>query len=156
MSQVEKRLQELGIILPETPKPVAAYEPSVVFGGNLAYVSGQDCRKDGELLYRGKLGKELTVEQGASCARQSMINCLAALKAGIGSLDRVKRVVKVLGFVASAEGFGEQPFVINGGSELRFEIFGESGRHARAALGTNELPFGTPVEIEMIVELKEE
>ena len=118
MSQVEKRLQELGIILPETPKPVAAYEPSVVFGGNLAYVSGQDCRKDGELLYRGKLGKELTVEQGASCARQSMINCLAALKAGIGSLDRVKRVVKVLGFVASAEGFGEQPFVINGGSEL--------------------------------------
>ncbi len=156
MSQVEKRLQELGIILPETPKPVAAYEPSVVFGGNLAYVSGQDCRKDGELLYRGKLGKELTVEQGASCARQSMINCLAALKAGIGSLDRVKRVVKVLGFVASAEGFGEQPFVINGGSELLIEIFGESGRHARAALGTNELPFGTPVEIEMIVELKEE
>ena len=156
MSQVEKRLQELGIILPETPKPVAAYEPSVVFGGNLAYVSGQDCRKDGELLYRGKLGKELTVEQGASCARQSMINCLAALKVGIGSLDRVKRVVKVLGFVASAEGFGEQPFVINGGSELLIEIFGESGRHARAALGTNELPFGTPVEIEMIVELKEE
>ena len=156
MSQVEKRLQELGIILPETPKPVAAYEPSVVFGGNLAYVSGQDCRKDGELLYRGKLGKELTVEQGASCARQSMINCLAALKAGIGSLDRVKRVVKVLGFVASAEGFGEQPFVITGGSELLIEIFGESGRHARAALGTNELPFGTPVEIEMIVELKEE
>lgn len=155
MLQVEKRLQELGIILPETPRPVAAYEPSVVFNRNLVYVSGQDCRKNGELLYQGKLGKELTVEQGAACARQSMINCLAALKAGIGSLDRVKRIVKVLGFVASAEGFGEQPFVINGGSELLIEIFGENGRHARAALGTNELPFGTPVEIEMIVEIEE-
>lgn len=156
MSQVEERLKELGIVLPESPKPVAAYEPSVVFCGNLAYVSGQDCRRDGELLFKGKLGTELTVEQGIACARQSMINCLAALRYGIGDLDRVKRIVKVLGFVASGEGFGEQPFVINGGSELLIEIFGERGRHARAALGTNELPFGTPVEIEMIVELKEE
>lgn len=156
MSYVEERLQALGIVLPGSPKPVAAYEPSAIFYDRLVYVSGQDCRKDGKLLYEGKLGRELTVEQGAACARQSMLNCLAALKYSIGDLDRVKRIVKVLGFVASAEGFGEQPFVINGGSELLIEIFGERGKHARAAIGTNELPFGTPVEIEMIVELKEE
>lgn len=155
MSQVEDRLEELGIVLPESPKPVAAYEPSALFYDKLVYVSGQDCRKNGELLHTGKLGKELSVEQGVECARQSMINCLAALKATIGDLDRVKRIVKVLGFVASADGFGEQPFVINGGSELLIQIFGNRGRHARAALGTNELPFGTPVEIEMIVELEE-
>lgn len=154
MPYVEERMQRLGIVLPDSPKPVAAYEPSAIFCDRLVYVSGQDCRKDGKLLYEGKLGKELTVEQGSACARQSMLNCLAALKYSIGDLDRVKRIVKVLGFVASTEGFGEQPYVINGGSELLIEIFGEQGKHARAAIGTNELPFGTPVEIEMIVELK--
>lgn len=152
---VEERMKELGIVLPEPPRPVAAYVPAAIFCGNLVYVSGQDCRKGGELLYTGKLGKEISVEQGAACARQSMMNCLAALKSEIHDLDRVKRIVKVLGFVASAEGFGEQPYVINGGSELLIEIFGEKGKHARAALGTNELPFGTPVEIEMIVELED-
>lgn len=156
MSEVDKRLDELGITLPASPVPVAAYLPSVVFNGNLVYVSGQDCRKDGELLYKGKLGGELTVEQGIACARQSMCNCLAALKYSIGDLDKVKRIVKVLGFVASAPGFGEQPYVLNGASELLIDIFGEKGKHARAALGINELPFGTPVEIEMIVELEGE
>lgn len=156
MSNIEKRLEELGIVLPASPVPVAAYVPSVVFHDNLVYVSGQDCRKDGELLYKGKLGSELTVEQGIACSRQAMCNCLAALKYSIGDLDRVKRIVKVLGFVASAPGFGEQPYVINGASELLIDLYGENGKHARAALGTNELPFGTPVEIEMIVELKAE
>lgn len=156
MGVIEQKLADAGVILPESPAPVAAYEPSVVFGDHLVYVSGQDCRKEGKLLYEGRLGGELTIEEGKECARQSMINCLAALKYCIGDLDRVKRIVKVLGFVASAPGFGEQPYVINGGSELLIEIFGESGKHARAALGTNELPFGTPVEIEMIVELKHE
>lgn len=156
MSKIDERLEQLGVILPEPPVPVAAYLPSVIFDGNMAYVSGQDCRRDGELIHNGKLGKELTVEQGKECARQSMCNCLAALKYSIGTLDRVERVVKVLGFVASASGFGEQPYVINGASELLIDIFGEKGKHARAALGTNELPFGTPVEIEMIVELKKE
>ena len=156
MTKTEKRLEELGIILPEVPRPVAAYLPSVRFAERLGYVSGQDCRKDGELLYKGKLGNEVTVEQGKECARQAMCNCLAALKYSIGDLDQVKRVVKVLGFVASAPGFGEQPFVIDGASELLISLFGENGKHARAALGTNELPFGTPVEIEMIVELKKE
>lgn len=156
MGIIEEKMREAGVILPEAPKPVAAYEPSVIFGDSLVYVSGQDCKKDGKLLYEGRLGEELTVEEGIACARQSMINCLAALKYSIGDLDRVKRIVKVLGFVASAPGFGEQPYVINGGSELLIEIFGENGKHARAALGANELPFGTPVEIEMIVELKRE
>lgn len=156
MNKIDERLRELGIVLPKPPVPVAAYLPSVIFDGNMVYVSGQDCRKDGELLYKGKLGNELTVEQGKECARQSMCNCLAALKYSVGDLDRVKRIVKVLGFVASAPGFGEQPYVLNGASELLIDIFGENGKHARAALGTNELPFGTPVEIEMIVELKEE
>ena len=156
MTKTEKRLEELGIILPEAPRPVAAYQPSVRFAESLVFVSGQDCKKDGKLLYKGKLGSEVTVEQGKECARQAMCNCLAALKYSIGDLDQVKRIVKVLGFVASAPGFGEQPFVIDGASELLISLFGENGKHARAALGTNELPFGTPVEIEMIVELKKE
>lgn len=154
MERLESRLRDLGVELPEVPVPVAAYLPSVVFGENLVYVSGQDCRNGGELIYEGKLGRDLTVEQGKECARQSMCNCLAALKYSIKSLDRVKRIVKVLGFVASAPDFGEQPFVINGASELLIDIFGEKGKHARAAIGVNELPFNTPVEIEMIVELK--
>ena len=156
MSVIEQRLMEAGVVLPEAAKPVAAYVTSVVFCDRLVYVSGQDCRKDGELLHQGKLGESVSLEEGKACARQSIINCLAALKYSIHALDRVKRIVKVLGFVASAPGFGEQSYVINGASELLIQVFGENGKHARAALGTNELPFGTPVEIEMIVELKKE
>lgn len=156
MAKIENRLKEMGIQIPETPVPVAEYLPSVMFDGNMVYVSGQDCRKNGKFLYEGKLGAELSIEQGKECARQSILNCLAALKYTIGDFDRVERIVKVLGFVASAPGFGGQPYVINGASELLTEVFGDRGRHARAALGTNELPFGTPVEIEMIVELKKE
>lgn len=156
MAKIENRLKEMGIQIPETPVPVAEYLPSVIFDGNMVYVSGQDCRKNGKLLHEGKLGAELSIEQGKECARQSILNCLAALKYSIGDFDRVERIVKVLGFVASAPGFGGQPYVINGASELLTEVFGDRGRHARAALGTNELPFGTPVEIEMIVELKKE
>lgn len=155
MSSVEQRLKELGVELPEAPKPVAAYLPSVVFNGNLVYVSGQDCRLNGELLHKGKLGREVTVEQGKACSRQAIINCLAALKYSIGDLDKVKRIVKLLGMVASAEGFDNHPAVIDGASQLLIDIFGENGKHARAAVGLYELPFGTPVEIEMIVELKE-
>lgn len=156
MQKIEEKLKKMGIEMPETPIPVAEYLPSVVYDGNKVYVSGQDCRKNGKLLYEGKLGAELNVEQGKECARQAILNCLAALKYSIGDFDRVKRIVKVLGFVASAPGFGEQPYVINGASELLVELFGEKGKHARAALGINELPFGTPVEIEMIVEIEKE
>ncbi|UCZ52892.1 RidA family protein [Bacillus shivajii] len=154
MSKVEQRLKEVGIELPEAPKPAAVYVPAKTFG-NLVYTSGQDCRIDGKLMYEGKVGKDITLEQGYEASRQTMVNCLAVLKGEIGDLDRVKQIVKVLGFVNSAEGFVEQPYVINGASELLEEAFGDKGKHARSALSSNELPFNTPVEIEMIVELYE-
>lgn len=151
MVDVELKIKELGIVLPAAPKPVAAYIPAVTTG-NLIFISGQDCKKDGVLLFKGKVGRELTVAQGYAASRQCMINLLAVLKEHIGNLNKVKRIVKLLGFVNSADGFVEQPFVINGASELLIEVFGDKGCHARSALATNELPFDTPVEIEMIVE----
>lgn len=105
-------------------------------------------------MYKGKVGRELTVEQGQAAARQTMINLLAVLQVHLGSLDRIERVVKLLAFVNSAPGFVEQPYVINGASMLLEEVFGENGKHARSALAAPELPFDTPVEIEMIVQLK--
>lgn len=155
MSKIETRLEELGLQLPKCPAPVADYIPGNIFLDRLVYISGQDCKKDGILLHEGKLGAEVTIEQGSLCARQSVLNCLAALKSTIGDLDRVKKIVKLLGFVASAPGFEQHPAVINGASELLIQLWGEEGKHARAAIGTNELPFNTPVEIEMIVELKQ-
>jgi len=153
MSVTEKRLAELGIRLPEPLVPVARYVPAKT-AGSLVFLSGTDCRKDGELLYRGKLGAELTVEMGYRAARQTAINLLSALRAEIGDLDRVRQIVKLFGMVNSAPGFNRQPEVINGASELLIEVFGEKGRHARSAVGMNELPYDTPVEIEMIVEIE--
>jgi len=153
MGNIEKKLQGMGIIIPDAPKPVASYVPCVQTG-NLVYTSGQGCKKDGILVYKGKLGKDLTVEEGYEAAKISIINCLAILKGHLGSLDRIKKVVKLLGFVASTPEFDKQPYVINGASDLLIKIFGEKGRHARSAIGTNILPFGTPVEIEMIVEVE--
>ncbi|WP_020619872.1 RidA family protein [Paenibacillus daejeonensis] len=150
MSTIEQRLAELGIVLPEPPPPVAKYIPAVTTG-NLVYTSGADCRIDGTLMYRGKLGDEITMEMGQAAARQTALNLLAILRQHLGDLDRIERMVKMLGFVNSAPGFNEQPAVINGASELFIDVFGECGRHARSAVGTNELPFDTPVEIELIV-----
>ncbi|MCI8418204.1 MAG: RidA family protein [Lachnospiraceae bacterium] len=150
----ENRLKELGIELPIPARPVAEYVPSKQTG-NLVFVSGQDCRRGGKLLYEGKVGKELTLEQGVEAARQAMINAMAVLKMHVGDLDRVKQIVKVLGFVNSADGFVHQPMVINGASELLVEVFGEKGRHSRSAISANELPFNTPVEIELIAEVEE-
>lgn len=154
MSLIDKRLEELGIELPEVPEPKFTYVPAKRVN-NLVYTSGQDSRKDGELIYTGKLGKDLTIEQGQEAARQTMINCLAVLKHELGDLDKVKQIVKVLGFVNSAPGFVEQPYVMNGASDLLEEVFGEKGKHARSAISSNELPFDTPVEIEIIVEFEE-
>jgi len=154
MAQAELKLQQLGIELPEAPKARFSYIP-VCQTGNLLYLSGQDCRINGELMYKGKVGAELTVEMGNQAARQTMINCLAVIKDYLGDLDRVSKVVKLLGFVNSAPGFAEQPLVINGASDLLIEVYGEKGRHARSAVSANELPFHTPVEIEMIVEIKD-
>lgn len=153
MSQVEKRLEELGITLDNPPQPAAEYVPAKIVN-NLVFTSGNDCRKNGELIYKGKVGSDLTVEQGYEAARQVMINLLSVLKSQIGDLDRVKQVVKLLGFVNSADGFVEQPYVIDGASELLVQVFGEKGKHARSAISSNELPFDTPVEIEMIVEIE--
>lgn len=153
MSKIEERLKEIGIILPAAPEPAAVYVPAMTIG-NLVYTSGNDCRVDGKLLYEGKLGKDLTIEQGQEASRQTMINLLSVLKAHLGDLDRINKIVKLLAFVNSSTGFVEQPYVINGASELLEEVFGETGKHARSAIGTSELPFDTPVEIEMIVEIK--
>ncbi|MFC7394534.1 RidA family protein [Scopulibacillus cellulosilyticus] len=154
MSVVEKKLEELGVILPEQAKPKFVYVPCNRTG-NLVYTSGMDCRVNGELIYEGKLGKDLTIEQGREAARQCIINCFTAIKWQIGDLDKIKKVVKVLAFVNSAPGFVDQPYVINGASEFLEEVLGEKGKHARSAIAANELPFNTPVEIEIIVEVED-
>jgi len=153
-NSIEARFEELGIKLPEPPSPVANYVPAVRTG-NLVFISGQACVVNGEMKYRGKVGADLTLEQGYEAARIATLNALAILRSEIGDLSRVSRVVKILGWVNSAEGFNQQPRVINGASDLLVEIFGERGRHARSAVAANELPFDTPVEIEMIVEVED-
>ncbi|TDF94787.1 RidA family protein [Paenibacillus piri] len=153
MSKIAQRLNDLGIELPVPGAPAAMYIPAVTVN-NLVYTSGNDCRIQGKLMYEGKLGKDLTIEQGQQAARQTMINLLGVLQAHLGDLDRIEKIVKLLAFVNSAEGFADQPYVINGASQLLEEVFGEAGKHARSAIGTSELPFNTPVEIEMIVQLK--
>ncbi|MGG0511210.1 RidA family protein [Priestia megaterium] len=153
MTVVEKKLEELGVVLPPQAKPKFVYVPAKRTG-NLVYTSGMDCRVNGELIYEGKLGKDLTIEQGKEAAKQCIINALTAIKAEIGDLDKIKEVVKMLAFVNSAPGFADQPYVINGASEFLEEVLGEKGKHARSAIGTSDLPFHTPVEIELIVEVK--
>ncbi|MCC7271898.1 MAG: RidA family protein [Alphaproteobacteria bacterium] len=143
----EKRLAELGIVLPPPRSPAFAYVPVAVHGG-LAWVSGQLPWVGDTLMARGRLGAEIDVAAGRECARCCLLNGLAVLRAAIGSLDRVERIVKVVGFVASAPGFVEQPAVVDGASTLLGELFGEAGRHARSAVGVAELPRGIPVEIE--------
>lgn len=148
---VTQRLQELGISLPPVAAPVASYVPAVC-AGNQVWTSGQLPFVAGELPAVGKLGAEITVEQGADLARQAALNALAAVDALVG-IDNVTRVLKIVGFVASADGFAAQPAVINGASNLIGEIFGEAGAHARSAVGVAELPLNSPVEIEIIVEV---
>jgi enamine deaminase RidA (YjgF/YER057c/UK114 family) len=155
MSAVEERMRELGLGLPELRAPIGVYVGSVRVG-NLLFVSGHGPVKDGELVFKGKLGVDLDLEQGREAARLVMLNALRTVKEAIGDLDRVKRFVKLLGFVNSGERFTEQPKVIDGASQLIVDIFGERGQHARSAVGMYELPFGISVEIEMIVELFEE
>ncbi|HKA53876.1 MAG TPA: RidA family protein [Candidatus Binatia bacterium] len=154
--EVEKKLAEMGLTLPPSPSPVANYVPAVR-SGNLLFVSGHGPAyvKDGKIEYiRGKLGRELTVEDGYQAARQVMLNILQSIKGVIGDLDKVRRVVKVLGFVNCTEDFPDQPKVINGASDLLVALYGERGRHARSAVGMQQLPFGIAVEIEMVVEVE--
>jgi len=148
----EARLAELGIALPEPPAPVASYVQATRTG-SLIFVSGQIPIRDGSIPRTGLVGNDLTVEEGAEEARWCALNCLAQVRAAAGTLDAVARIVKLTVFVASAPGFGRQPMVANGASDLMVEIFGEAGRHARAAVGCSDLPLGAPVEVELIAEL---
>jgi enamine deaminase RidA (YjgF/YER057c/UK114 family) len=146
-----ERLAELGIALPPVAAPVAAYVPAVRTG-SYVYTSGQVPMIDGKLAATGKVGGDITPEEARDLARICALNALAAVDALVG-IDTVARVVKVVGFVASAAGFTGQPGVVNGASELLGEIFGEAGKHARSAVGVAELPLGAPVEVELVVEL---
>jgi len=149
----EGKLNELGLTLPQVAKPLAAYVPALRVG-NLVMTSGQVPLVEGVIKYKGKLGKDLTEEDGKKAAEICALNCLAAIKSVAGDLDKINRVVKLVVFVASAEGFVNQPEVANGASELVGKVFGEAGKHTRSAVGVSELPKGSAVEIEMIVELK--
>ena len=152
MSTPDERLAELGLTLPSDTSPLAAYVPAVRTG-NLVYTSGQLPRIDGELTHVGKVGAEVTPEQAKEAAQACALNAIAAVKGEIGDLEKVRRVVKVVGFVASAPDFTGQPGVVNGASELLGKVFGDAGVHARSAVGVAALPMDVPVEVEMIVEV---
>ena len=149
----EANLKAKNITLPAPNAPMANYVTSVRTG-NLLFLAGHGPSRDSKAPTKGKLGRDLTVEQGYQAARDVGIALLSTTRAALGSLDKVKRVVKVLGMVASAEGFTDHPKVVNGFSDLMVEVFGEAGRHARSAVGMAELPLGVPVEIEMILEVE--
>src|SRR5215218_1382672 len=148
----EDRLAELGLSVPEVAKPVAAYIPAVRSGHHV-FTSGQLPMRDGELMLTGKVGGEVSQEEAVECARQCGLNALAAVKAEVGDLSAIKRIVKVVAFVASTPDFTGQPLVANGVSELFGEVFGEAGRHARSAVGVPVLPLDAPVEVELVVEV---
>ena len=149
---IEARLKELGITVPVAAPPLASYVPTVQTG-SLLFVSGQVTLKEGKREFVGKLGRDFATEQGAQAARLCALNIVAQLKAALGDLDRVRRIVKLTGFVNAVPDFAEQPQVVNGASDLLAEIFGEAGRHARSAVGVGSLPRGVACEVEAIVEI---
>ena len=154
--QVENKIKELGYELPPYRPSTAGNFVSAVRTGNLVYTAGHGpSLPEGGFLHLGKLGTDLTIEQGYDCARQTMLNILSSLKNEIGDLDKVKRVVKLLCMINCAPDFGDPPKVANGGSDLLVSLYGDAGRHARSAVGMGSLPFGMPVEIEMIVEVSD-
>jgi len=152
MSSPEARLKALGIELPAPPAPAANYV-TATRSGRLVFLAGQGPLANGEVVYRGKVGAELSEEQGYQAARLTILNSLAILRQEIGSLDEVTRIMKLLAWVRSADGYQRQHMVVNGASDLLVEIFGERGRHARSAVSAHELPLGIAVEIEMVVEV---
>jgi enamine deaminase RidA (YjgF/YER057c/UK114 family) len=152
MSKIEQRIIDLGFLLPETAKPLAAYIPAVQ-SGNLVFTSGQLPMIAGNLAETGKVGGSVSPERAKELATVCALNALAAVKTVIGDLDKIKRIVKVVGFVSSVPEFSGQPAVVNGASEFLGEVFGEKGIHARSAVGVAVLPLDAPVEIELIVEV---
>jgi len=149
---VSENLQRLGVTLPPAPRPVGSYVPACQ-AGDLVFVSGVLPFQEGKILQPGKVGRELSIEEGAANARIAVINALAILQQELGDLSRITRIVRLTGHVASAEGFVDQPAVINGASDFLVEVFGEQGRHARLALGAFELPLHAPIELELIVQV---
>jgi enamine deaminase RidA (YjgF/YER057c/UK114 family) len=149
---LEEKLKQMGVTIPEVVKPLAAYIPATQIG-NLVMTSGQVPISNGTVMYSGKIGKDLTEEEGMKAAKLCALNCLSAIRSVIGSLDKIKRVVKLTVFVSSAEGFTAQPKVANGASEFIGEVFGDAGKHVRSAVGVSELPLNSAVEIEMVVEV---
>jgi enamine deaminase RidA (YjgF/YER057c/UK114 family) len=153
MGKVESKLNELKLSLPDVPKPVAAYIPAKQTG-KLVFTAGQLPMVNGELISKGLLGQDVEVEEANKAARICTLNALAAIKGVIGDLDRIKQIVRVVGYVASVPTFTQQPAVVNGASELLLEIFGENGKHARSAVGMAVLPLNASVEIELTVEVE--
>jgi enamine deaminase RidA (YjgF/YER057c/UK114 family) len=153
MGKVESRINELKIALPEAPKPVAAYIPAKQ-SGNLVFTAGQLPMVNGELISKGLLGQDVEIDEANKAASICTLNALAAIKGVIGDLDRIKQIVRVVGYVASVPTFTQQPAVVNGASELLLEIFGENGKHARSAVGMAVLPLNASVEIELTVEVE--
>lgn len=150
---IYEKLKELNIELPTAPKPAGLYIPCQTIG-NAIYTSGHDCRINGELMCEGKVGKDITIEEGYEAARLTMLNCLATLEQELGDLNRIKKFVKLLCFVNTTDSFIEQPSVMNGGSQLLLDVFGDKGKHARTALSAPSLPFNIPLEIELIAEFE--
>jgi len=150
---IEEKIKELGYTLPEIAKPLAAYIPAIRTG-EFVYTSGQVPLVDGKLKYEGKIGTDLTLEEGQKAAIVCALNGLSAIKEVVGNLDNIEQIIKVTVFVSSANGFTDQPKVANGASELLGNIFGDAGIHARSAVGVSELPINSAVEIEMIVKVK--
>jgi enamine deaminase RidA (YjgF/YER057c/UK114 family) len=152
LSRIETKIQMLGLILPEIPKPLASYVPAKQ-SGKLVFTAGQLPMVNGDLVSKGILGQDVLVEEAHKAAQICTLNALAAIKGVIGDLDRINQVVKVVGYVASTSTFTQQPAIINGASELLLEIFGEAGKHARSAVGMAVLPLNASVEVELIVEV---
>jgi enamine deaminase RidA (YjgF/YER057c/UK114 family) len=150
---IEEKLAELGVVLPAPPASAGSYVP-VIVTGSLAFVSGQIPVQDGQLKYRGKVGNNLSIETGQQAARLCAVNGLAQLKHALGSLDRISRFVKVTGYVNCEPTFTDQPKVVNGASDFLVQVFGDNGRHARAAVGVSSLPLDSAVEVEFIAELR--
>ena len=148
---IQDKLKSLGITLPQAAAPAANYVPWVI-SGNQMFVSGQLPMEDGKIAVAGRLGDNVSLEDGQRAARLCAVNILAQARAALGDLDRVTRIVRLGGFVASADSFTDQPKVVNGASDLMVEVFGDKGRHARAAVGVNTLPLGVAVEIDAIIE----
>jgi len=148
----EETIQSLGISLPVAPAPVGAYVPYVLSRGFL-FISGQVPFRDGILLQQGKVSEEVGIDSAQECARVCLLNALSQAKVALGSLDRVARIVRMTGYVSSSAGFTDQALVLNGASELANKIFGDAGKHARLAIGAFELPLGSPVELEVIIEV---